>query len=54
MIRVHTVEGTRDFAAASRFCTDEHNNLSVMAGPRECPAGCFAAGFWVWVEVIDA
>lgn len=50
MIRVHTADGeVHDFPDGGRYCTDEHNNLEIMAG--NAPGGCFAEGFWTTVVV---
>lgn len=50
MITVHCSDGEGYlFEGASRYVTDEHNNLEVMAA--QSPVGCFTAGFWLRVEV---
>lgn len=51
MIKVHTAdEQCVEFGEGRRYVTDEHNNLEVMTS--NTPLGCFAAGFWIRVEVV--
>lgn len=51
MIVVHCADDSYEFESASRYCTDEHNNLELMGANH--PVGCFTSGFWLRVEVVE-
>lgn len=55
MIVVYTVDEERiSCPGATRYKTDEHNNLEVLAGPRgDDPVAVFADGQWKRVVVED-
>ena len=54
MITVYTKDGETPFPDATRFATDEHNNLEIMAGrDGEASVHCFSNGYWLRVGVDD-
>jgi hypothetical protein len=56
VIVVYTLDDDRiEFEGATRFRTDEHNNLEILTGTANNPAavGCFNEGNWLRVLVED-
>jgi hypothetical protein len=54
MIFVETAGGDEEFADATRFSTDEHNNLQLWDGPEaERLVQVFARGHWKSAGVDD-
>ncbi|AAN07929.1 hypothetical protein AVANI_11 [Mycobacterium phage Avani] len=54
MIVVHTHEELAECEGATRFSTDEHNNLCIWGGSKtDQLLGVFHAGHWVKVVVED-
>jgi hypothetical protein len=49
---VYTKDGPVSLPEVTRYCTDEHNNLELMAGrDGETAMECFASGYWLRVGV---
>lgn len=54
MIVIHTETETVPYGTATRFSTDEHNNLCVWGGKKtDMLLAVFHAGMWERVEVDD-
>ena len=52
IIVVTREHGDFDFDDATRYVTDEHNNLEIMVGREgDRPVACFASDEWIVVSV---
>lgn len=52
MIEVHTMDDATPFEDATRYSTDEHNNLCIWGGANaDLLMAVFAAGYWQRAEV---
>lgn len=51
-MKIHTPDGVSDFPSATRYATDEHNNLEVFTGSEgDRPLHLYRADRWLEVEV---